>query len=382
MQPIKRFYPKTRYENETHLSLKQRKMSRTYVFSIPVGPGHLANLPKTLSSLAAQPVPVKVALCDASDKEACKTIADAFPDLIKYRRHGPDSGQSAAINEGWCNLDGDIYSWLNADDYLAPDALQKIDVIFEKNPNTDVVYGQSLIQGEDGSFSGLHPAVSPNLELLSRANIISQPSCFYTRQTLDNLGMVRDDLEYVMDWELWVRFMNANKKFVYTPEVLSTVLWEKGTKTSALNKHRRQEIRRLTSSGNGPYTVAKTQIGFALHYLGEYSRFSPIISRLLGLAITGKARRPVLWQAHESTAEMVRIKIYHYNNTPMDSLTIKFFEAVTGKMHFDGHMASLQNQKEITLPASLAHKKIAYLETPDHAIKASMIDKIIPHFQS
>ena len=170
-------------------------MPRTYVFSVPIGPAHIDRLPQTLKSLAAQSVPVKVALCDASGSAKCKAIADAFPDLIAYRRHGPDKGQSDAINEGWREVEGDVYSWLNADDYLAPDALDIVERAFDDNLQAEIVYGQSLILEEDGTYIGLHPAVSPDIDLITRSNIISQPSCFYKGDLIKALGPVRQELD-------------------------------------------------------------------------------------------------------------------------------------------------------------------------------------------
>lgn len=358
-------------------------MPRTYVFSVPIGPAHIDRLADTLLSLAAQSVPVRVALCDASGSEACKEIADRFPDLIAYRRHGPDQGQSDAINEGWRSVEGDVYSWLNADDYLAPDALSIVEDLFEQNPEADLVYGQSLIVEEDGTYIGLHPAVSPQIDLITRSNIISQPSCFYKRALIEGPTPVRVELDYTMDWDLWVRFFNHGRRFVYTPETLSTVLWERGTKTSSVNKDRMREIRELTARNHGWYVQAKTMIGFYQHYLSEYSALAPLVSKIFGWRQTGRLQRTSCWVAQpdpENRGPVAQaeadgawqIKFYHFSDAAFGGLAFAFFEPVSGTITINGQSHHLDNRDSATVEVDIPTSRALNIEfagpnlSPEH----------------
>ena len=357
-------------------------MPRTYVFSVPIGPAHIDRLPQTLKSLAAQSVPVKVALCDASGSAKCKAIADAFPDLIAYRRHGPDKGQSDAINEGWREVEGDVYSWLNADDYLAPDALDIVERAFDDNLQAEIVYGQSLILEEDGTYIGLHPAVSPDIDLITRSNIISQPSCFYKGDLIKALGPVRQELDYTMDWELWVRFFKANKRFAYTPEILSTVLWERGTKTSSVNRQRMSEIRKLTATSHSLYVQMKTMIGFYQHYLAEYSPFAPFFGRLIGLGQTGKARRRRYWQAIDAKTEMLgwSIKFYHFSEHPIRALKLDLLAAASGTVTVSTAVHRFENTKSIMLDLPLHAGEVATLQFEGPDLTPDILDLVTPVF--
>ena len=265
---------------------------------------------------------MRVALCDAGDNNACKALAEEFADIVEYRRHGPDDGQSAAINEGWRALDGDVYGWLNADDYLAPNALEKVDCLFTDNPKADIVYGQSLIIDEEDALIGLHPAVSPDISDITRSNIISQPSCFYRKTALDDVGVLKPHQHYVMDWDLWLRFYRAGKTFIYTPEVLSSVLWERGTKTSSLNSRRMAEIRALVASSGKPLTTAKTLLGFTLHHLSEYSIVAPLMKRLIGLRKSGAFQAHHVWKAIGDKREGAHIPIYWYGEEEPTAIRI------------------------------------------------------------
>jgi len=319
-------------------------MNRTFSFTVPVGPSHTGHLRETLLSLRHQDVHVQVALCDAGDSDKCRELADEFSDIIVYRRHGPDQGQSQAINEGWEALDGDVYSWLNADDVLAPDALRKVDNLFDANESAHVVYGQSLITGEDNLILGLHPAVSAQITDLTRSNVISQPSCFYRSEALDRFGMLREDLHYAMDWELWIRFYKAGLSFVYTPETLSSVLWERGTKTSSKSWTRMNEIRKMTSDTHSAYTVFKTMIGFYLHYLFEYSSLSGLLER-------GGVKGEQLWAPRNfaSVQSGVFLTLFHFTEVSQCELCIDFAKPATVKLTFAGHSVDLVQRSKINL---------------------------------
>lgn len=367
-------------------------MPRTYVFSVPVGPAHIDRLQQTLQSLAVQPVPVKVALCDASGSNICQAIADQFPNLIAYRRHGPDKGQSDAINEGWAALDGDVYSWLNADDYLTPDALSHVEQCFEETPQADIVYGQSLIFEEDGTFIGLHPAVSPQIDLITRSNIISQPSCFYKKPLLDTLGPVRPELEYTMDWELWIRFFKAGKRFAYTPEVLSSVLWERGTKTSSVNRARMSEIQDLTSLSHGPYIQMKTMVGFYLHYFSEYSPIAPLVSSLIGWGRTKKLRRQSHWLAVDfdrpifskkqaTDPSFWEVKFYHFSKEPTIKLELKFFEPSTGNITIGAQTHQINAQTSLTVDMTLNAGDIVSIGFSGPHLMPGNLDRLHPVYK-
>lgn len=290
---------------------------------VPVGPGGEARLRYTLRSIAAQAPEVKVALCDASGAQAVQDLADDFQDIIVYRRHGPDNGQSNAINEGWRVLDTDILGWLNADDYLAPGALTHICQVLEAHPQAGAVYGQSLILETDRRIIGLHPAVCSDITRLPRDNIISQPSCFLRRETLEQFGFVREDLHYTMDWELWVRLYKDGVRFRYTPRVLSSVLWETGTKTSTFSMRRFSEIAAIAYANNSPFTASKTVAGFLLHHLTEYTNFGARANTWLREQFSRLRPAGLPWRPDREQGD-IEMALYHYFDQPSNQSVLTF----------------------------------------------------------
>lgn len=300
-------------------------MALRYVFSVPIGPGKQPRLAQTLASLQAQPHEVCVAICHAGPEEEIAEDLAPYRHLIAYERHAEDAGQSAAINEGWLALEGDVYGWLNADDALAPNALGQVNDLFSAHPRADVVCGQSITLDAHNHFTGLHPAVRMPDNDLFRSNTISQPSCFVRREALFSENLTREDLHYVMDWDLWVRLMSAGRQFVFTPSVLSSTLWDTDTKTAKFNLTRISEIRGVVMRLNSPVTTAKTLIGHMINKIEVYSPFSSAFKHAKGLLESGSIRKSAFWGTGSDTASSLwSIDLFHYNAHPAQGFRFHF----------------------------------------------------------
>ena len=232
----------------------------TFVLSLPVNAWTPA-LPTTVASLLAQSTPLKVAVLDASADPRVAEALTPLTDLTVYRREGPDTGQAAAIQEGWDAVEGDYYGWLNADDFLFPSALERVRHAFRSQPETDVVTGQSILVSPEMDHLGVHPSVASPSTDLYRTNTIAQPSTFMTRRALDKVGKLNTKLHYTMDWDVWVRLMANGASFHFTDEVLSGAVVVPDAKTSQFNAARASEIFHLVRRMSGIQTAVKSVIG-------------------------------------------------------------------------------------------------------------------------
>ncbi|MBR9806033.1 MAG: glycosyltransferase [Alphaproteobacteria bacterium] len=326
-------------------------MASRYVFSVPIGPGKQPRLHQTLASLAAQPEPVRIAICHAGPEAEIAETLVPYRHIIAYERHGHDTGQSAAINEGWNALEGDVYGWLNADDALAPGALGAVSELFSQNPEADIVCGQSIILNEHAHFTGLHPAVRAPDQDLFRSNTISQPSCFVKRDALFAEGLVREDLHYVMDWDLWVRLMSSNRKFAYTPQILSSTLWDADTKTAKFNTARIKEIRQVVSRLNSPVTTAKTLIGHSLNKIEEYSALSSTFKRVRGLVESGSVRKSTYW-GKEAQESVWTLDFFHYEALAK-GIRFHFLSPAMRKIGIEASAPTESSEKIVEVSANL-----------------------------
>jgi len=235
---------------------------------VPVG-AWTPHLGATLRSLARQTPRPSVALMDASGDARVAELADTFEGLFTLRQHGPDGGQAAAIAEGWAALTNDVLGWLNADDFLAPDTLAHVAAAL-KETGADAVTGQSLILDEDGAPRGWHPAAIPMGAHIRRGCTVSQPSCFVRRTAIEAVGGLNPDLEFTMDWDLWVRLFDHGATFHHLDAPLSAVIWAQETKTASFGPLRRREIAEIVGRHAGRGVVLKSLIGFGLHHVETY----------------------------------------------------------------------------------------------------------------
>lgn len=149
--------------------------------------------------------------------------SDGTGDVLKRYRHRldqciiePDRGQSEAINKGLSRATGEIVTWLNSDDMLAEGALAAVAMAFHAS-GADMVSGICVLQ-QSGRPIGRHMAACPDgplplADLLDldtgwlAGEFFCQPEVFFRRSLWERAGgMVREDLFYSMDYELWVRF--------------------------------------------------------------------------------------------------------------------------------------------------------------------------------
>ena len=200
-------------------------------------------LPFALESLRHQSAPFNLAVMDGGSTDGFKDVIQQYSGIINYLRSAPDEGQAAAIKEGLNIISGDIITWLNADDYYFPGALEKVADYFVKHPEVDVVYGDAIHINRDGFFLSYFPPIQEfNASDLTRTCFICQPACFVRRCAYEKVGGIDSSLHFTMDWDLWCRLASFSAKFHYLHYVLAAVRYYPGTKTLSGNKQRYLEI--------------------------------------------------------------------------------------------------------------------------------------------
>jgi len=213
------------------------------VFSISIPVYNQAEYLQTaLESIRCQSIDVQLAVLDASLDDSAQNILSPHRHMVHFAYHHSDTGQAAAIQEGWNNTSAGIVARLNADDYYFPQALARVRQVFVERPDIDVVYGHGVHVSTDGGFEMYFPAISEDLALLRRGCIICQPACFVRRTALEKVGGLNVALHYAMDWDVWLRLLDAGCNFHFLDEILSAVRVYPETKTLSGTKQRYREI--------------------------------------------------------------------------------------------------------------------------------------------
>lgn len=142
----------------------------------------------------------------------------------------PDNGQTDAINKGFSRATGQVLTWLNADDALLPRTLEQVVDVYRRDSELTWVSGRSAVR-RAGKGQRIEPVFRVRNRDLDFGNPIVQPSTFFTRTGLEKAGGLNPDLHYVMDLDLWLRFVDLGLRRVFLPDVLSDVVYDKHSKT-------------------------------------------------------------------------------------------------------------------------------------------------------
>lgn len=159
---------------------------------------------EAIESVLAQDYPrVEHIVVDGGSADETLAVLRRHPQVTWVSE--PDTGQAAAINKGFRIARGEVYSWLNADDYLLPGAVSAaVAVLLETG--CALVHGGWRQVAEDGTPLRDVP-VRPfdQRRQLEVANRVCQPGAFFTRDAYWAVGGVDESYGYAMDYELWLK---------------------------------------------------------------------------------------------------------------------------------------------------------------------------------
>lgn len=141
---------------------------------------------------------------DGGSTDGTHELLARYPHLTVLRDEG--RGQSPAVNMGLRAASGIMIGWLNADDRYLPGAFEGVRRGFEEHPAAGVVYSNAEAIDESGTVIGEIRSGPFDLQrMLNGRNNIPQPSVFIRASLLDRIGVLDESLDYVMDFELWLR---------------------------------------------------------------------------------------------------------------------------------------------------------------------------------
>lgn len=150
---------------------------------------------------------------------------------IRYRWISErDEGQTDAIQKGLTMATGEILAWINSDDTYLPDAIQTACRTLADNPGCSALYGKCHYIDENSDPVGDYPTEPYSMKRLASFNFIAQPSVFFLKSILTEVGYPDKTLHYAMDFDLWIRIARKND-FLYLDQFLSNYRLHPDSKT-------------------------------------------------------------------------------------------------------------------------------------------------------
>jgi glycosyltransferase involved in cell wall biosynthesis len=159
---------------------------------------------EAIASVLAQDYPrIEHIVVDGGSTDGTVEVLKRHPQLVWVSE--PDGGQAAAINKGFRMAHGEIFGWLNADDFLLPGAVSTA-VARLTATGAALVHGGWRRVEEDGTVISDVPAVPFDFaRQLEAANAVCQPGSLFTRESYWAVGGVDESYRYAMDYELWLK---------------------------------------------------------------------------------------------------------------------------------------------------------------------------------
>lgn len=158
---------------------------------------------------------------DGGSDDETLSILERHGPRLAYLESRPDEGQSHALNKGFARATGKILTWLNSDDRLAPGALASVALAHDLT-GADIFAGIcELFNASGTTVSHLTSCASAPLslddfldeEFMREGWSFYQPEVMFTRELWARAGGCLDEeLHYVMDYDLWLRFAVAGAR--------------------------------------------------------------------------------------------------------------------------------------------------------------------------
>jgi glycosyltransferase involved in cell wall biosynthesis len=173
---------------------------------------------QTIRSVLDQEYPnLEYIIMDGGSTDGTVEVVERYADRLAYFVSEPDNGQAAAINKGLARATGDVLAYINSDDYYLPDAFERVAQEYLREPfeilagacrHVDEVGGLlSVERGTAGSLADLLDLRTYDL------SYFTQPEVFWSRSSGEIVGAFSEDLNWLFDYEYWVRAAALGLRF-------------------------------------------------------------------------------------------------------------------------------------------------------------------------
>lgn len=164
-------------------------------------------LEQAIRSVVEQDYPeIEYIVVDPGSTDGSREIIERYQDRTTKVVFEPDNGPADGLNRGFAQATGDIYGYINADDYFEPDAFSRVAKFFQERPEIDVVLGAIKIVDSKG-HAKWRKRMSDKFDLKKYADgrcWIGQQATFFRRTAYEKSGLFNVENKTCWDAELLV----------------------------------------------------------------------------------------------------------------------------------------------------------------------------------
>ena len=151
---------------------------------------------------------IEYIIIDGGSTDGTVDIIKKYEDKVSYWISEPDKGQSDAINKGIAVATGDIFNWINADDFLEKGILKVIALEFQNN-SINVLCSKTNLIKQNGDFIRIGEATHSDwtFQRLMLYHGLNQQGMYWKMNIIRSLNGVNPNFNYGMDLDLWKRYL-------------------------------------------------------------------------------------------------------------------------------------------------------------------------------
>lgn len=159
-----------------------------------------------LDSIVSQEnVSAEIIVMDGGSTDGTVDVVQSYGREISSLVSGPDGGQAAALKAGFESSTSDYLTWLNADDWLTPGALDRA-VTTLRESGAGLAYGDYLVLHESTGTIAYKPKVSFDRFVCGLAYcMVPQPGAVFRRDAYEAVGGIDPEFSFSMDFDLFLR---------------------------------------------------------------------------------------------------------------------------------------------------------------------------------
>lgn len=188
---------------------------------------------------------IEYLIVDGGSTDETMEVINRYRDRIDVVIHEKDKGQSDAINKGFKLANGELVGWINSDDILFSNCIEKMVYLANLHPDGSIYYPAliQLIDENDNVTGQVKKYIKNKSTLIQEDYCLIQQGSFYKSALVKKVNYLDTNKHYCMDLDLWLKLLDHGKIYYYSNAALAAFrIWEK-SKTNNGGLHFLKDIK-------------------------------------------------------------------------------------------------------------------------------------------
>jgi len=167
---------------------------------------------KAIDSILNQPYQNKeLWVIDGGSNDGTVDVLKSYGDRIKWLSE-PDKGQCDAIIKGYNRSEGEIFAFLNSDDWYEPNIFQDVVNGFSQHPGVTIVYGDINLVYRDRVLRKSPSRSLTYTKLIHFGNLSYQPATFFLKSALEKENAV-EFFTHMMEYDMNLKVLKQGVSY-------------------------------------------------------------------------------------------------------------------------------------------------------------------------